>query len=264
MMNLPKYSMLGILIRLFKLGRYIFDCWRPTAVYAALITLIALIMRGIGTECIDADGGWCGIILQNWFFIPLFVLGTALYTHLFLAFAVDFYDEVFMEHKFTFKQLWRRSKEKWHQELFLLGYFLGFLLSFALVLKLLMQPANPNWRIEMVYFSIIFGLFVFILFLMRIAAAVSRYLSTGHSDWRQIYKQTSGRAYAGIILFLLILALILLCSLRLNIWFNVLSSTVPLLTALFCFIKIFMQLIFTALMLTFYRAQDELLKVVNI
>lgn len=264
MMNLQKYSMLGILIRLFKLGRNIFDCWRPTVAYAVLLTLVALIVRGIGTECIDADGGWCGIILQNWLFIPLFVVCMAFYTHLFLAFAVDFYDEAFMDCKFTFKQLWRRSREKWWQELFLLGYLVGFLFSFALALKLLLQPANPNWRIEMVYFSIIFGLFVFMLFLMRIAAAVSRYLSTGHSDWRQIYTQTSGRAYAGIIFFLLILALILLCSLRLNIWFNVLSSAVPLLTALFCFIKIFMQLIFTALMLTFFRVQDELLKIVNI
>lgn len=251
--------MLSILMRLFKLGRYVFDCWRPTVVYAGLLTLLVLLARSIGKECMDADGGWCGVILQNWLFVPLFILYLALYTHLFLAFAADFYAAAFAGEKFTLGQLWRRNKEKWYQEMFLLGYLLGFLLSFAVVLKLLVQPANPDWRVEMVYFTVIFGLFMLMLFLMRIAAMVSRYLATGHSDWRQIYQQTSGRAYVGIILFLLMLALILLCSLRLNVWANVLTDSVPFLMPLFYFVKIYMQLTFVALMLTFFRAQDELL-----
>lgn len=260
MINTQKYSMVGVMARLFKLGGRVFDCWRPLAIYAALLTLLALTVKNISLACMNTYDGWCGIFLQSKVFIPLFIFYVLLYVHLFLAFAVDFYDEAFNANSFTIKNLWRRSKEKWQKEMFLWGYLLGYLLPFSLAAKLLLQKANPDWRIEMVYFTLIFAALMFIVLMIRIAASVSRYLSCKKAEFTLIYEQTKGRGYVAVMTFLVLLALLLLSSMRLNIWFDSLSISMPWVSGILIFIKNSFVLAFTALMFVFFRVQDELLK----
>ncbi|MBQ9034525.1 MAG: hypothetical protein IJ099_01010 [Alphaproteobacteria bacterium] len=260
MINTQKYSMVGVMARLFKLGGRVFDCWRPLAIYAALLTPLALLAMYIGQICSYSFDGFCGFITQQNVFWVLFAMYVVIFAHLQLSFAVDFYDEAFNGLAFKLKFLWRRSVEKWQKELFLLAYLAVFLLLFAISIKLLFQQANPDWRIEMIYFTLVFGCFLLMILFMRMAASVSRFLARKRGDFKLIYGQTAGRAYVAIILFLSLLAFMLLCTIRLNIWLEALKAEAAWLAVVFYFVKIFMQLFFCALMLTFCRAQDELLE----
>lgn len=259
MVNLQKYSMIGVMARLFNLARCVFDYWRPQVAYALLLTILMLITKQVGWACMDSNEGLCGIITRSWVFWLLLGVYVLIYIHLFLAMAVDFYDAAFNKIPFTISLLWRRSKEKWQKELFLFAYVLSFLVPFVLALKFLLQPANPNWRIEFIYFTFIFAAFIFILLLIRMTAALSRYLATKRADFALIYRQTGGQSYVAIMTFLILLALILLSCLRLGIWFDALSVISPWLKGVALFLKNVFILLFTALMLVFFRAQDELL-----
>lgn len=256
MFNANKYSIIGVFVRMFHLGGKIFDCWRPIVIYAALLMILTYIfsftMRIYFTEDMVTGYSISALLIGLLYFI--------LYAHLFLAFAVDFYDEAFNGKKFQLQQLWHREKQKWHSELFLLAYLAAYAIPFALAAKLLIQPANPNWRIEFIYFTIIFAVFIFILLLIRLSAGVSRGLSANQwPKWKQVLKQTSGSAYVGTILFLVIIALELLSSIRLKAWLEVLPIISPWLEWLSMWLGNIITLGFTAVIFVFFRAQDELL-----
>ena len=256
MFNTNKYSIIGVFVRMFHLGGKIFDCWRPIVIYAALLMILTYIfsftMRIYFTEDMVTGYSISALLIGLLYFI--------LYAHLFLAFAVDFYDEAFNGKKFQLQQLWHREKQKWHSELFLLAYLAAYAIPFALAAKLLIQPANPNWRIEFIYFTIIFAVFIFILLLIRLSAGVSRGLSANQwPKWKQVLKQTSGSAYVGTILFLVIIALELLSIIRLRAWLEVLPIISPWLEWLAMWLGNIITLGFTAVIFVFFRAQDELL-----
>jgi hypothetical protein len=259
MLNVNKYSIIGVIVRMFHLGGKVFDCWRPTVVYAALLMLLTCVFS-LGLQLYYSDDIKYGFVQYTLPAIVVGVIYSVLYAHLFLAFMVDFYDEAFNNQKFEWRQLWQRGRQKWRAELLLLAYFAAYAIPFALAAKLLIQPANPNWRIEFVYFTIIFAVFILILLLIRLSAGVSRGLATHtYPKWSLVLKQTSGSAYVGIVLFLIIFALELLSSVRLKSWLDVLPMISPWLEWLAIWLSNVINLGFIAVALIFLRAQDELL-----
>ena len=259
MLNVNKYSIIGVIFRMFHLGGKIFDCWRPIVVYAGLLMLLTCIFS-FGLRLYYTGDINDGLTQYTLSALLIGLVYLVLYAHLFLAFIVDFYDEAFKDKKFEWRYLWQRGKLKWRAELFLLAYFTAYALPFALAAKLLIQPANPNWRIEFVYFTIIFAVFIFILLLIRLSAGVSRGLATyTYPKWGLVLKQTSGAAYVGTVLFLVILALELLSSIRLRVWLDILPAISSWLEWLAMWLGNIINLGFTALIVVFLRAQDELL-----
>ena len=95
--------------------------------------------------------------------------------------------------------------------------------------------------------------------LIRLFGAVSRYLQTKKSAWREVFKQTSGKAYVAVVLFLALLAIVLLSNMRLNIWLDLLPMISKWLGWLAQLLSNIVLLGFLALMIVFSRAQDELL-----
>ena len=260
MAKLAKYSMIGLTGRFFRLSGRVFDCWRLVAVYAVPLTILSLMARFLTTACLGGvDAGFCRLLNQKIIFIPMFVMYIAAYAHLLLALAVDFYDIAFNSKPFGWNIIWHQRRDKWQKEGFLLAYIISYALLFLLAINLLLWPANPNWRIEMVYFVIIFGCFMLLLLLIRLMPSVSRYLAQKHADFADIYSKTKDRSYVAIITFLVLLGFILLCHMRLDIWFAQLALQLPWLTAIFCYAKIFLQLTFGLMIFVLCRAQDELL-----
>ena len=256
MLNVNKYSIIGVVVRLLTLGGRIFDCWRPIVIYATLITVLSYIFEG---AMMLYGAKSAGVLPQNWLTGSCSAIFLLIYTHLILAFVVDFYAEAFDKEHFVWRRLWLRDAEKWRSELFLLGYVAAYILPFGLAVKLLTQSANPDWRVEFVYFCIVFSVFVLILMLIRLFGAVSRYLQTKKSAWREVFKQTSGKAYVAVVLFLALLAIVLLSNMRLNIWLDLLPMISKWFGWLAQLLSNIVLLGFLALMIVFSRAQDELL-----
>ena len=176
MLNVNRYSILGILVKTFKLSNKIFEQGKILLCYAALLSMWTLLFgfwiytckTGGGAFCFISAGAPQAVIGMLIWFVPLLFI--------YFAFSIDFYDAAFNHTPFKLSTLVKIGKQKAKSLLMLYGYALGFILPVAVGGKFLMQDANPDWRVEMGHFVIIFSLFMVMLFLIRTAAAISIYM----------------------------------------------------------------------------------------
>ena len=259
-MNVNRYTIIGIFAKMFHLSGKIFDCWRPIIGYAAVLVLCGYVFSAGISLYYGGKEEIYEMLRQSWIGLTFSIVYLLVYTHFILAFVVDFYDDAFGNRPFAWRYLWYRGDGKWRAELLLIGYIIGYILPFCLSAKLLLQETNPDWRIEFVYFCLIFASFIVILLQIRLSAIVSRNIESRRwSSVRKLLRQTSGSAYVGIVMFLVFLAFSLLCSLRLNIWLSALAKLSSWLMVPAEFADDIVMLGLLALMIVFCRAQDELL-----
>lgn len=262
MLNVNRYSILGILVKTFKLSNKIFEQGKILLCYAALLSMWTLLFgfwiytckTGGGAFCFISAGAPQAVIGMLIWFVPLLFI--------YFAFSIDFYDASFNNSPFKLSTLVKIGKQKAKSLLMLYGYALGFVIPVAVGGKFLMQDANPDWRVEMGHFVIIFSLFMVMLFLIRTAAAISIYLQKHqYPNLWQLFEKTAGLGYVSIILFLLLLALSLLVYMFLveNLRLIPERQTNFMVMIAAMYADNFLKLAIVALMLLFCRAQHELL-----
>ncbi len=262
MLNVNRYSILGIFVKTFKLSNKIFEQWKILLCYAALLSMWTLLFgfwiykckTGGGAFCFISAGAPQALIGMLIWFLPLLFI--------YFAFSIDFYDASFNNTLFKLSTLVKIGKQKAKSVLMFYGYALGFILPVAVGGKFLMQDANPDWRVEMGHFVIIFSLFMVMLFLIRTAAAISIYLQKHkYPNLWQLFEKTAGLGYVSIILFLLLLALSLLVYMFLveNLRLIPERQTNFMVMIAAMYADNFLKLAIVALMLLFCRAQHELL-----
>ena len=262
MLNVNRYSILGILVKTFKLSNKIFEQWKILLCYAALISVWTLLFGFWIYKCKNGGGAYCFIsagasqafIGMLIWFLPLLLI--------YFAFSIDFYDASFNNSPFKFAKLIKIGKQKAKSVLMFYGYAMGFVLPVAVGGKFLMQDANPDWRVEMGHFVIIFSLFMIMLFLIRTAAAISIYLQKHkYPNLWSLFEKTAGLGYVSIILFLLLMAFSLLIYMFLIEKLHLMperQTNFIVMTAIM-YADNFLKLFLVAFMLLFCRAQHELL-----
>ena len=262
MLNVNRYSILGILVKTFKLSNKIFEQGKILLCYAALLSMWTLLFgfwiytckTGGGAFCFISAGAPQAFIGMLIWFLPLLFI--------YFAFSIDFYDASFNNSPFKFAKLVKIGKQKAKSLLMLYGYALGFVIPVAVGGKFLMQDANPDWRVEMGHFVIIFSLFMVMLFLIRTAAAISIYMQKHqYPNLWHLFEKTAGLGYVSIILFLLLLALSLLVYMFLveNLRLIPERQTNFMVMIAAMYADNFLKLAIVAFMLLFCRAQHELL-----
>ena len=263
MIDTSKYSILSILVRTARLSRQILRQWRVVLIYAIGLTISNLLFGYWGYLCQNGGGILCYSLGRSPYLSVGVLLWLLIMLYLFLAFMADFYQAAFGKKSFKINNIFCFSKAKAKAMAVLLGYGVAFVVPILVTVKILAMPANPDWRVEMLNFLLIFSLFMLQLFMMRTIAALSVFLEQKkHLSMRQIYEKTIGSGYASIILFLCLLAFSLLTYMIIAVkmdsigrWFDsvVWFAAVNLADNV-------LKLVYMALLLVFCRAQHELLQ----
>lgn len=263
MIDTNRYSILSILVRTARLSRQILQQWRMVLIYAAGLTIVSLLFGYLGYLCQNGSGILCHSLGRSPYMSVGLLLWLLIMLYMFLAFMADFYTAAFGKKTFKISNIFGLSKAKAKAMAVLLGYGAAFVVPVLVIVKVLVMPANPDWRVEMLNFLLIFTLFMFQLFMIRTIAALSTFLAHKKqpSMW-QVYEKTAGSGYVSIILFLCLLAFSLLTYMILAARMDVIGRWFDSVTwfALVNFADNALKLVFMALMVTFCRAQHELLQ----
>ena len=243
MIDTNKYSILSILARTVRLSRQILQQWRVVLIYAATLTIVGLLF------------GYWGYMCQNGGGILCYSLGRSSYMSVGVL--------LWLKKTFKISDIFGVSKAKAKAMAVLLGYGVAFVVPVLVAAKILAMPANPDWRVEMLNFLLIFALFMLQLFMMRTIAALSMFLEQKkHLNMWQIYEKTIGSGYVSIILFLCLLAFSLLTYMIIAVKMDSIGRWFDSVTwfAVVNFADNALKLVYMALMLVFCRAQHELLQ----
>lgn len=263
MINTNKYSILGIIVRTFKLSSKIFVHGSVLLAYAAVLALIGLLFGYWGYYCQNNSGWVCYSITGSPYTSVGLYLWLALILYFYLTYVYDFYETAFCAKPFKISQVLTFSKAKGKAALVVLAYILVFIVPVLVITKVLAQPAYPDWRVEMLNFTLIFSLFMLQLFMIRTIAALSIYLKNKkYPSLRQLYDLTSGAGYVSIILFLIILAFSLLTYMIIVAKLNGLGlgKTGFVGLGLVIFLGHALRLFYESVLIVFCRAQHELLQ----
>ena len=263
MIDTNRYSILSILVRTARLSRQILQQWRMVLIYAAGLTIVSLLFGYLGYLCQNGSGIMCHSLGRSPYMSVGLLLWLLIMLYMFLAFMADFYTAAFGKKTFKISNIFGLSKAKAKAMAVLLGYGVAFVAPIMVIVKVLVMPANPDWRVEMLNFLLIFTLFMFQLFMIRTIAALSTFLAHKKqpSMW-QVYEKTAGSGYVSIILFLCLLAFSLLTYMILAARMDIIGRWFDSVTwfALVNFADNALKLVYMALMVTFCRAQHELLQ----
>lgn len=138
-----------------------------------------------------------------------------------------------------------------------------FIGSISLGWLILKKPANPDWRIEFLFFLVLFATAMFPLIAMRFSAVVAYFLQDNHfPSWKMLYEQTKERSYIGVILFLFILLLSVSLFMHTQVYLMHLTLDFRVfVVALFAeYCGYLVKLFCAAAFVVFFRAQYELME----
>lgn len=208
-----KYGMIRVMSRWMDVVPQIFGAWRVLAGYAVVLTVLSAVLGRWSYTCSSGNGGfWCRLSERgDGLSIGLAILWLVCAFCFYCLFARDFYDNILKRRTFRLADIFVVSK----QRLKAVGVFLACLLSVFMpccVLLYILNPmhlpiwhtVNPNWRIELIYFTVAFVAALIPLLIMRCAGGVAYYFNEGRIPFRKLYEATFNRAYVGIFAFLLL------------------------------------------------------------
>lgn len=266
-----KYGTIRVIGRWLDLLPQTLVVWRVFVGYAAALTILSAVLNRWSYTCSEGFGGfWCRWFNDN---SALLFGTTALWGlvsfYLYCLFAHDFFENMLGRRKFQFKDIFSLSKPRIKSVAIFLFCVLGIAIP-CMILIYILNPmklqmwhtANPDWRIELIFYTIAFICMAIPLLIMRCAGGIAYSFNEGHIPFRKIYEFTYNRAYVGIFSFLL---LMLLCA---NLHLNVIRSLNKLaehynflVTAVLTeFCNNFMILFYFSLFLLLFQAEYLVLK----
>lgn len=191
-----KYTLLSTLGSFFSMIGKSLRAWSVTLFYGAIITASSSVFERI--HFCRMNDLKCYITTISLFVLFVFIL--------IMFYLYDLYQTAFKNSVFKIKNFIRFDKNKIKSIGVLLGYFLCFVISALISWKIFTKPANPNWKIEFIYFTIFFIFCMLPVLAMRFSSVVAFYFNDYKlPSFKYLYKRTEGRSYIGIIGFLMVL-----------------------------------------------------------
>jgi len=203
------------------------DAWKITFTYGGILTMFSVLFSRYEYSCHGSQQqSWCYDLPQTFngqiLFYAVFCL---LITYFVFSFLGDVYGQVFKNTVFKPLDIIKPNKDKLKRMCFLFGFFVLFVGLFVAAWLIVLKPANPDWRIEFLYFVAAFACAFTPLILLRISAFIGYYLQDLHlPSFDKMFKQTAGHSYVGVVGFMLCLLLACVINLRMMGEFNHLSS----------------------------------------
>lgn len=212
-----RYGIFRVISRWMDLLLQMFGVWRVWLGYAAVLTVLSAILNRWSYSCAEGlSGWWCYLSEQNGsIWLGSVILWLIIAFYLYCLFANDFYDNFLKRRSFRFADIFTVSKQRLKAVGMFFACLLGVIIPCAILIYILnpvkipqWHGANPDWRIELIYFTTAFICMAIPLIIMRCAGGIAYFFNEGYIPFRKLYNLTFSRAYVGIFSFLL---LVLLC-----------------------------------------------------
>lgn len=253
-----------LIARFFSLFFKSMDSWKIFLTYAGLMTLLCAVFGRWSYSCTGSLGGfWCykfsdDALAQTLFYVVYYLLAG----YLLLSFLFDFYNTTFKNTVFKVADIKRISREKVRSIAMFITIFFTMSLPFVAVWFILRKPANPDWRVEFVWFTLAFIFAMLPILQIRLSSAVAFFLENYKIPCGKLLLQkTFTRAYVPIAVFIMLLMIVSIFNLQIyadlnhyaaeynNFWAAILIE----------YAAALMRLILCSLFIIFVRAQYELL-----
>lgn len=259
MQNENKYTFFSVIGTWINLLPQVIKQWGAILTYGVAVTALSAAFGRWSFSCREGNTGpWCYVPSNNFAVIVAFLLTFFILMCLIVAFFVhDFQQNVNQNSVFKLQDACRISKPKMKSALFVLGVIAGFIVPVLIAMAIINKPANPDYRIEFCYFTVMFIMFLVPLLQIRLSAGIAYFLNKGYIPARKIFDITVGRSFIPLLLFLLLVILMLSVHMRSLGYFNYLTFryegfAVVLLTD---FADNVLKLACLALFLLFFQAQ---------
>lgn len=216
MYKLSQYSFLRVLGKWFDLLAETVKQWPIFLVYALYITLISAVFGRWTYACqqgMAAD--WCYVPSGNAYISVTWI--TAFYLLMFYligSFIFDIHDCMFKNSVFKWHNVWKTGKQKAKNILVICAIIISFIVSISMAVYIIRRPANPDFRIEFIFFLIAFMFLLVPMFMIRCSACFAYYMNTGSFSAAKVYDETSGKSYISVALFLLLMITVLALNMR--------------------------------------------------
>lgn len=249
-----KYTLLRTLSRFIGLIYKSLDAWKIMLIYGAVITFLYYIMSTTQFICNQTNVA-CFLRFQIIIaIILLFVCFCYLY---------DFYQNVFKNTVFKYFSIVKFDKNKIKSIGFLLFYVLCFVLSASIAKYIVFKPANPNWKIEFIYFVVLFIFCMLPILAMRFSAIVAFYFNDLKlPSLNYLYEKTSGHSFIGIVGFLLTMLIMAVFNMQAYGYVTHFTTKYPTsvtVEVLATFFDILVKLFTLNVMFCFFEAQRQLM-----
>ncbi len=266
-----KYGIIRVVSRWLDLLPQILVSWRVLFGYAAALTVLSAVLSRWSYTCAEKiNGYWCFLSENNgeWW-LGSVLLWTVGAFYLYCLFAGDFYDNILSRRKFRITDIFAVSKQRLRS----VGMFFACLLCMiipCIILIYILNPmklptwhtSNPDWRIELIYFTIAFVCMSIPLIIMRCGGGIAYFFNEGHIPFRKVYDLTFNRTYVGIFSFLLLTLLCVNLQMGVMRYFMKLENSYNLLTTAVVteFCNNVMLLFYISLFLLLFQAEYLVLK----
>ena len=259
MYKLSQYSFLRVLGKWFDLLAETVKKWQIFLIYALCITFLSAVFSRWTYACQQgAAAAWCYVPSANVYlsvvWIAVFYL---LMFYLIGSFVFDIHNCSFKNSVFKWQNVWKIGKHKAKNILVICAIIISFIISISLAIYIIRRPANPDFRIEFIFFLIAFMFLLVPMFMIRCSACFAYYMNTGSFSAAKVYDETSGKSYISVVMFLLLMIIVLALNMRsISSLGNLMHNYNNLGTALFTdFIGNLLMLVSIAVFLMLFQAQ---------
>lgn len=196
-----------------------FSYWRTYMFYALLITIISAGLGQWGLSCMtNQDKAWCFISMQDINFWSFFyILNLCLKIFIWLLFCYVLYEEMIHRQKMSFWEIKNFNKGSIYKiaALFISAFL--FVVPIAAAFIIFTKKANPDWRIEAVWFLITFICCWLPFLVLRFSAGISYVLDKQElPPFKKIWVTTENNNFKIIFAFCLFLLIMNIFELRVS------------------------------------------------
>ena len=249
-----KYTLLRTFGRFVSLIYKSLDAWRATLIYGSVITFIYYVMAAGQFVCKKTNVS-CYLHFQT---VVTIILSLVCLCYLF-----DFYQNVFKNSVFKYSSIIEFSKEKFKAIGFFIFYISCFAVSAFVARYIILKPANPDWRIEFIYFVVLFVFCMLPVLLMRFSAIVAFYFNEQKiPSIKYIYEKTAGHSFIGIVGFLLTILIMAVFNMQAYAYeahFTMKYPSSVTVEVLSTFFEIIVKLFTLNVIMCFFEAQRQLM-----
>lgn len=164
-----------------------------------------------------SENWWCIIPTGNVYYLysllGLYVLFSLCILY---SFYFDLYQSIFKDKIITFQEIIKTPKEKLKFIGYICLYVFLMVCCIGVALTILAKEANPDWRIEFIFFVILFISAYLPIILIRMIVSIDYMVDVGFVPVKKIWDMTSKRTFSIMITFCFMILLINFVHIRLT------------------------------------------------
>ncbi len=174
-------------------------------VYALLMTISTVLFGRLSFSCdLEPNSWWCYSTKNSYVILSLYVANLLILLYFLLSFCYDIFVCTNQGIKMQLKNI-IPDKKRIRAIGAMVAVFMLLVIPMIVVMGIFIKPANPNWKIEFIYFLICFVCCWIPFITMRLSMGLSYFLSNNKlPDFKCIWQETNKKSFAIVIVYALV------------------------------------------------------------